>query len=100
MAQIARSNRYVVFGVADGVGGWRDSGIDPGKYSHGLCKYMATKTHRPESERDLKPRQLLQYAYDMVTKDRSIQAGGCTACIGAIEPNGAMEVAKSVSVTS
>ncbi|THY32794.1 protein serine/threonine phosphatase 2C [Aureobasidium pullulans] len=93
MAKIARSDRYVVFGLADGVGGWRDSGIDPGRYSHGLCKYMATKTHRPETEGDLKPRNLLQFGYEKVMSDRSIQAGGCTACIGAIEPSGALEVA-------
>ncbi|KAG9651177.1 protein serine/threonine phosphatase 2C, partial [Aureobasidium melanogenum] len=93
MAKIARSDRYVVFGLADGVGGWRDSGIDPGRYSHGLCRYMAQKTHRPETEGDLKPRNLLQYGYEKVMSDRSIQAGGCTACIGAIEPSGALEVA-------
>ena len=94
MAKIARSDRFVVFGLADGVGGWRDSGIDPGRYSHGLCRYMAQKTHRPETEGDLKPRNLLQYGYEKVMSDRSIQAGGCTACIGAIEPSGALEVAK------
>ena len=94
MAKIARSDRHVVFGLADGVGGWRDSGIDPGRYSHGLCRYMATKTLRPDAERDLKPRNLLQYAYENVMSDRSIQAGGCTACIGAIDPSGALEVAK------
>jgi protein phosphatase PTC7 len=94
MAKIARSDRHVVFGLADGVGGWRDSGIDPGRYSHGLCRYMALKTHRPDAERDLKPRNLLQYGYENVMSDRSIQAGGCTACIGAIDPSGALEVAK------
>lgn len=94
MAQVARSPRHVVFGVADGVGGWRDSGIDPGKYSHGLCKYMATRTRRPESERDLNPRELLQHAYESVTNDKSIQAGGCTACIGALHPSGVLDAAK------
>ncbi|KAI5212341.1 hypothetical protein AUEXF2481DRAFT_5718 [Aureobasidium subglaciale EXF-2481] len=93
MAKIARSDRHVVFGLADGVGGWRDSGIDPGRFSHGLCRYMAQKTHRPDAEADLKPRNLLQFGYEKVMSDRSVQAGGCTACIGAIEPSGALEVA-------
>jgi protein phosphatase PTC7 len=27
-----------VIGVADGVGGWAEHGIDPAKYSRNLCK--------------------------------------------------------------
>ena len=29
--------------VADGVGGWADHGIDPGKYSKKLCEIMGKK---------------------------------------------------------
>lgn len=94
MAHVAKSNRYVVFGVADGVGGWQDQGVDPGDFSHGLCKYMAGQTYRPQSESDLKPKNLLQFAYDQVIKDRKIQAGGSTACLAALEPNGNIEAAK------
>ncbi|GAB7352718.1 hypothetical protein MBLNU459_g3073t1 [Dothideomycetes sp. NU459] len=93
MAHVAKSNRYVVFGVADGVGGWQDQGIDPGDFSHGLCKYMAGQTYRPRSESDLKPKNLLQFGYDEVLKDRKILAGGSTACLAAIEPNGNIEAA-------
>jgi protein phosphatase PTC7 len=94
MARVARSDRHVVFGLADGVGGWRDSGVDPGEYSHGLCKYMAQRTRRPEAEADLKPRNLLQHGYDKVMNDGNIAAGGCTACIASAEPSGSLEVAK------
>jgi len=100
MAHIAQSNRYVAFGIADGVGGWSDSGVDPGKFSHGLCKYMAEKTYRPTHADDLRPLKLLQHGYDEVSKDTKIDAGGSTACIAAIQPNGSLEVAKFVQPLS
>lgn len=94
MAHIAKSNRYVAFGIADGVGGWTESGVDPGKFSHGLCRYMADKTSRPEQVDDLRPQKLLQHGYDQVHADSKIEAGGSTACIAAIEPDGSVEIAK------
>lgn len=94
MSHIARSNRYVLFGIADGVGGWTESGIDPGEFSHGLCGYMANATARPEAVDDLRPQKLLQYGYDRVQADPKIEAGGSTACVAAIQPNGTLEVAK------
>lgn len=94
MAHIAKSNRYVAFGIADGVGGWTESGVDPGEFSHGLCKYMAEKTYRPTGMDDLRPQKLLQHGYDMVQENAKIEAGGSTACIAAVEPNGTVEVAK------
>lgn len=96
MSHIAKSNRYVAFGIADGVGGWTESGIDPGKFSHGLCEYMAEKTYRPESPDDLRPQRLLQHGYDRVQENPKIEAGGSTACIAAMQPNGTAEVAKYV----
>lgn len=96
MSHIAQSNRYVAFGIADGVGGWTESGIDPGKFSHGLCEYMAEETYRPESPDDLRPQRLLQHGYDRVQENPKIEAGGSTACIAAMQPNGTAEVAKYV----
>lgn len=93
MAHIAKSNRYVAFGIADGVGGWTESGVDPGEFSHGLCKYMADKTYRPTEMDDLRPQKLLQHGYDMVQENAKIEAGGSTACIAAVQPNGTVEVA-------
>lgn len=98
MSHVARSNRHVVFGIADGVGGWQDQGIDPSHFSQGLCKYMAEAVSRPENEEDLRPKNVLQKGYDQVMKDDKIVAGGSTACVAAIEPRGAMEVAKWVHV--
>lgn len=92
VSQIARSDRHVVLGIADGVGGWQDQGINPAKFSHGLCRYMAEATFRPEKEQDLRPVSLLQKAYDQVLEDKTIIAGGSTACVASLEHNGQMEV--------
>ncbi|KAF3360326.1 Alpha-1,2 glucosyltransferase ALG10 [Verticillium dahliae VDG1] len=35
----------VALGVADGVGGWVDSGVDPADFSHGLCEYVASAAY-------------------------------------------------------
>ena len=35
------NSRNVAFGVADGVGGWANQGIDSADYTHGLCQGMA-----------------------------------------------------------
>lgn len=96
LSHVARSQSHVVLGLADGVGGWRDAGVDPGVFSHGLCRYMAEGTVRPQTEDDFKPRDLLTMAFDKVMKDRQIEAGGSTATIATCEPDGRIEVAKYV----
>lgn len=90
------TSRSTAFGVADGVGGWVESGIDPADFSHGLCEYMAC-TARTWSERlnttRLHPRELLQTAYDEVIDDEAIVGGGSTACLAVADPDGSVEVA-------
>lgn len=88
-----RSN--VAFGVADGVGGWIDSGIDSAHFSHGLCRYMARSARKfRDSEKNLKPVELLQQGYESVVADQSIAGGGSTACVAIARDNGNVEVAK------
>jgi len=93
MSHVARSNRHVVLGLADGVGGWQDQGINPGLFSHGLCRYMADATWRPEKESDLKPLNVLQKGYDQVKADKKVVAGGSTATVATAQPDGSLEVA-------
>lgn len=84
------------FGVADGVGGWVESGLDPADFSHGLCEYMACAARSwPHgfNTTSLHPKDLLQVAYDEVTEDDSIEGGGSTACLAVAEPDGNVEVA-------
>lgn len=93
-------------GVADGVGGWVDSGVDPADFSHGLCDYVAAAAyeHGAGSSRGVpagdKPptaipraRDLLQAGYQAVCEDRSIRAGGSTACVAVASPQGTVDVA-------
>ncbi|KAK4170198.1 phosphatase 2C-like domain-containing protein [Cladorrhinum sp. PSN259] len=94
----------VALGVADGVGGWMDSGVDPADFSHAFCDYMAAAaTAAPASStspatdgtnsKPLTARQLMQKGYEAVCHDPSIKAGGSTAIVGLLTANGKLEVA-------
>ena len=94
-SQIGTTNA-TAFGVADGVGGWVESGLDPADFSHGLCEYMtcaARSWPQGSNTTSLHPKDLLQVAYDEVTEDDSIEGGGSTACLAVAEPDGNVEVA-------
>ena len=90
------STHNVAFGVADGVGGWVESGIDPAHFSHGLCQYMVdVASSASESEVcDLHASALLKEAYDRIVADDAVHGGGSTACIAVGRDNGTLEVAK------
>lgn len=97
-ATIGGSSNHVAFGLADGVGGWQDSGVDPSEFSHGLCGYMAGSAHTFEGLDDeqpetLKPLRLLQRAYDAVMANPRIAAGGCTASLATVGQEGNLETA-------
>ncbi|KAF2634667.1 5-azacytidine resistance protein azr1 [Massarina eburnea CBS 473.64] len=90
------TTKTTTFGVADGVGGWVESGIDPADFSHGLCEYMACAARawpHHSNTTSLHPQDLLQVGYDEVIDDKSIVGGGSTACLAVAEPNGNVEVA-------
>ncbi|KAI6855114.1 protein serine/threonine phosphatase 2C [Hortaea werneckii] len=97
---VGESPHHVAFGVADGVGGWQDSGVDPSDFSHGLCGLMAgtAKTfeglQEEEEHRNVRPRELLQVAYDAVIGNPRIVAGGCTASLCVADGEGNVETAK------
>jgi protein phosphatase PTC7 len=89
----------VAFGVIDGVGGWETSGVDPADFAHGLGDYMASAAAWwPEGFQDTtnvaKPTELLDIGYQRVMKDKSIAAGGSTACLATASPDGLLETAK------
>jgi protein phosphatase PTC7 len=86
----------VAFGVADGVGGWTDSGVDPADFSHGFSDYMAYTawTYLPDAKSPaLTARGLMQKGYEAVANDETIKAGGSTACVGIAREDGSFEVA-------
>lgn len=90
------TTKSTAFGVADGVGGWVESGIDPADFSHGLCEYMACAAQiwpLKSNTTSLHPQSLLQVGYEHVLEDASIVGGGSTACLAVAEPDGSVEVA-------
>ncbi|KAI0203842.1 protein serine/threonine phosphatase 2C [Astrocystis sublimbata] len=86
----------VAFGVADGVGGWEESGVDPADFAHSFCDYMASAAYGHKStgtDDPLAPRALMQRGYDDVSKDRSIYAGGSTAIVAVASEDGKLDIA-------
>lgn len=76
------------FGVADGVGSWREYGVDPREFSHKLmeeCENVLLEScHRAPrkgklSKRVISPADILDEAYERVKKENII--GSCTACV-------------------
>lgn len=84
----------MAFGVADGVGGWIDSGIDSAHFSHGLCRYLANNAQGYRGENSLSARELLERGYQDVVADENITGGGTTACVAVGDSLGFLEVAK------
>ncbi|KAH6845336.1 phosphatase 2C-like domain-containing protein [Chaetomium sp. MPI-CAGE-AT-0009] len=88
----------VALGVADGVGGWMDSGVDPADFSHAFCDYMASSAVAATATtggtgKPLTARQLMQKGYEAVCHDPAIKAGGSTAVVGLLTAEGLLEVA-------
>lgn len=107
----------IALGVADGVGGWTNAGIDPAKFSSELCRRMAQRFKQRESEledddhassnndKELRhhdmeklfkaaPRLLLKHAFESIAAEGDTYAGGSTACVGiARAENGELDVA-------
>ncbi len=80
------------FGIADGVGGWATSGVDPAEFSHGFCHYVAETTLEWTHGR-LTPRMLMEIGYQNIIDDPSVPAGGSTACIGIAGSDGSLQIA-------
>jgi len=103
VSRIGDSAGSVALGVADGVGGWMDSGVDPADFSHAFCGYMAAHAYEHTSSPDerkppktttLTARDLMQRGYESACSDPSITAGGSTAVVGLLDAcRGVLEVA-------
>ncbi|KAL2824464.1 phosphatase 2C-like domain-containing protein [Aspergillus cavernicola] len=97
VSKVGRSDlpsNSVAFAVADGVGGWAESRVDPADFSHGLCGYMAqTALDWAQPAEQLRAKSLLQAGYDHVVADKAISAGGSTASVGIGFEDGRVELA-------
>jgi protein phosphatase PTC7 len=92
VANVGAGKRAIAFGIADGVGGWANQGVDPSDFSHGLCNYMA-QTAVVWSQGPLNPQALMEIGYQNTIDDPEILAGGSTACIGVADDQGRMQIA-------
>lgn len=77
---IARHALADVIGVADGVGGWRAWGIDPGEFSQSLmlsCERIVVTGSFSPSE----PAAIIARAYHELLENKSHILGSSTACV-------------------
>jgi protein phosphatase PTC7 len=94
-----------VIGVADGVGGWSQQGIDAGEYAEKLMRlasHHASSTSTPTTPSSSsgastpsidvaqwapkeRPKKLLELAYHSLKAESEKTEGSCTACIVAFE---------------
>jgi protein phosphatase PTC7 len=95
-------SEHTALGVVDGVGGWEASGVDPADFAHSLCEHMSSAASTFPSEfrayrsKSLHPQDLLAVGTDKVMADRSVHAGGSTACVATISSSGVLDVAKYI----
>ncbi|CAG8433258.1 4141_t:CDS:2 [Diversispora eburnea] len=88
------TNNGVALGVADGVGGWSQMGVDPAKFSWALMDNAANVAkdfnafdrlalfNAPHKHGDiLDAKQILSGAFDNLMKSGKVKAGSSTACI-------------------
>ncbi|CAE6428505.1 unnamed protein product [Rhizoctonia solani] len=92
------NNSGVSLGIADGVGGWSEDGVDPSLFSQALM-YYASKyassswagepdfdpiegTSAPgKADKSLSPVEIMSMAYQDVLDEPSVECGSSTACI-------------------
>ncbi|KRF93998.1 protein phosphatase PTC7 homolog isoform X1 [Drosophila mojavensis] len=67
-------------GVADGVGGWRVYGIDPGLFSRFLMRSCERLAHTSDFD-STRPEHLLARAYCNLLEQKQPILGSCTACV-------------------
>ncbi|KAG6832409.1 hypothetical protein H0H92_002677 [Tricholoma furcatifolium] len=97
--QPMRQGSGVAFGVADGVGGWSTSGVDPSLFSQALMFHAHRYSrnawagepeidptldyeNREEIEGwEMTPYECLDLAYGGVLREKIVQAGSSTACL-------------------
>ena len=82
------TREFTYVGVADGVGSWREYGVDPRLFSRRLMEEASNLLHEAASGRAdghkyrqvISPAQVMAQAYERVKAENVI--GSCTACIG------------------
>lgn len=71
-----------IVGVADGVGGWNENGVDPGEISRSLMRNANVFVKKnADANVEITTQSILAYAFKQALLDESVEAGSTTACI-------------------
>ncbi|KAH8384043.1 hypothetical protein KR009_011826 [Drosophila setifemur] len=73
-----------VMGVADGVGGWRDMGVDPGRFAKELMACCSKQAEHNVGFDGRNPRDLLIAGYQELTDRHQPIVGSSTACLATL----------------
>ncbi|EDW00398.1 protein phosphatase PTC7 homolog [Drosophila grimshawi] len=76
----ASTTKAYALGVADGVGGWRAYGIDPGRFSRFLMRSCERLSHAADFKAS-QPKQLLARAFCNLLEQKQPILGSSTACV-------------------
>ncbi|KAJ2716867.1 Protein phosphatase 2C 7 [Coemansia spiralis] len=80
----ARVKQNLVYGVADGVGGWNSSGIDPSVFSRSLTAYSAAAAERSfllHDSDEADPKDIMRQAYAAMRHDGIPAYGSATELV-------------------
>jgi protein phosphatase PTC7 len=69
-----------VVGVADGVGGWRDYGVDPAQFPRSLME-TCERLVKLGRFRPTAPVSIIESSYHEILESKAPMLGSCTACI-------------------
>ena len=80
MIKINPKNQIRFLGVADGVGGWEQVGVDSGKFSRALVQNVSNFTKEIEVGEDSSPVKVMDSALKKVRA-----TGSCTCCLAFLD---------------
>ncbi|OQR88517.1 T-cell activation protein phosphatase 2C [Thraustotheca clavata] len=75
---VASGDKYLSIGIADGVGGWTESGVDPSAFSLALVS-GSKDAFEKSTVREQKPLDLMKKGYEVVVSGGDANPGGSTA---------------------
>mmetsp|Transcript_33569 Transcript_33569/g.99949 ORF Transcript_33569/g.99949 Transcript_33569/m.99949 type:complete len:728 (-) Transcript_33569:879-3062(-) len=81
-------NGLGAIGVADGVSGWAEEGIDPAEYSRSLMRFAAAALQESTHPHGADPREVIRHAHQL-----TVMPGSSTICVCVMKPNGKMHIA-------
>ncbi|KAL7269317.1 Protein phosphatase 2C 7 [Rhizina undulata] len=77
---------------ADGVGGYRNEGINSADFLSILCAIISSEAASVEVE-VVTPEGLIEVTYDHILDEDDIPVGASTACVGVTKPDGTLDIA-------